>query len=176
MSDKAVKKNEKITSAALKCFKQYGYSKTTFGDIAKKAGVSRALIYSHFKNKGDIFLNLNKKLQDRYLFESESILETDESNSEKLSKIINIWIIDSYRGIKNNVYGNDLLDGLVNISEPSEKRFRRLFIKAIEPLVEKSIAEIIVLSIRGLMDDRPPVKTLQKRIELLIKAITQANL
>ena len=171
MTDKTNQKKEIIVKAAMKCFRQYGYSKSTFGDIAKEAGISRALIYSYFKDKRDIFITINSNLQDRWLAISGEIVKSDCPDEEKLSKIIDIWIVDSYRIIRNSVYGNQILDGLVNISEQNEKRFRKLFIKSIEPLLGKETGEIIVLSIRGLMNDRPTVKTLQKRISLLIKTV-----
>ena len=171
MTKKSIQTKEQIISAAVKCFRQFGYSKSTFGDIAKEAGISRALIYSYFKNKRDIFITINSNLQDRWLAMSEEIVKSDYPDEEKLSKIIDIWIIDSYRVIRDGVYGNQILDGLVNISEQNEKRFRKLFIKSIEPIVGEDIAEVIVFSIRGLMSGRPTVKTLQKRIDLLIKNV-----
>ena len=71
MTDKTNQKKEIIIKAAMKCFRQYGYSKSTFGDIAKEAGISRALIYSYFKDKRDIFITINSNLQDRWLAMSE---------------------------------------------------------------------------------------------------------
>lgn len=168
MTEKPIQKKEQIIQAAFKCFKQFGYSKTTFGDIAKTAGVSRALIYSYFKNKNDLFITMTKNLHNHFQAMSAEILKSDGTDKEKLFKIIDVWIINSYRNLRNNIYGNDVLDGLVKVSEQTEKRFRTLFIKSIEPIAGKEMAEIIVLSTRGLMEDRPPVKTLQKRIALLI--------
>jgi TetR/AcrR family transcriptional regulator, transcriptional repressor of aconitase len=171
MKDKALKR-EQIFTAAHKCFMQYGYAKTTFKDIAQIAGISRPVLYSYFGNKNELFITMTKELHDQFFAKSGEILNTSLPDKEKFSKIIDVWIVDPYRGLKNNVYMNDVLDGLVNISEQSEKRFRKLFIKSIESLVGEEIAEIIVLSIRGLMDDRPSVKTLQKRIELLTRTVT----
>jgi AcrR family transcriptional regulator len=170
MKDKA-QKREQIFNAAHKCFMQYGYAKTTFQDIAKTARISRPVLYSYFGNKNELFITMTKELHDQFFAKSGEILDTSLPDKEKFSKIIDVWIVDPYRRLKNNVYMNDVLDGLVNISEQSEKRFRKLFIKSIEPLVGEEIAEIIVFSIRGLMDDRPPVKTLQKRIELLTRTV-----
>jgi AcrR family transcriptional regulator len=171
MTKKSIQTKEQIIKSAAKCFRQYGYSKSTFGDIAKEAGISRALIYSYFKNKSDLFIMITKNLHDRFQAMSQEILKADGADHEKLAKIIDIWIVNPYRGMRNNNHGGEILDGLVNISEQSEKRFRKLFIKSIEPIVGEEVAEIIVFSMRGLMDDRPPVKTLQKRILLLIKNV-----
>jgi AcrR family transcriptional regulator len=170
MKDKA-QKREQIFSAAHKCFMQYGYAKTTFKDIAKMAGISRPLLYSYFGNKNELFITLTKELHDRFVAKSEEILNTSLPDKEKLSKIIDVWIVDPYRILKSTAYSNEILDGLVQISKQSEKRFRELFIKSIAPLVGDDIAQIIVLAMRGLMDDRPPIKTLQKRIGLLIKTV-----
>ena len=171
MTARTDRKKEIIISAALKCFLKYGYFKTTFGDIAKQAGISRALIYSYFKNKSDLYITMNKNLHDSYLATSGEIVKAMGTDREKLAKIIGVWIVKPYCDLRNSIYATELLDGLVNISEQSEKRFRKLFITSLEPIVPKDVAEIIVLSIRGLMDDRPPVKTLQKRISLLVRNV-----
>lgn len=44
-----------ILEAFAKLIIQQGYDKTTMGDIAKKAGISRGLVYLQFKNKDEIF-------------------------------------------------------------------------------------------------------------------------
>jgi AcrR family transcriptional regulator len=44
-----------ILEATAKLIIQQGYDKTTIGDIARKAGISRGLVYLHFKNKDEIF-------------------------------------------------------------------------------------------------------------------------
>ena len=172
VNDRASLKKKQILDAALKCFLKYGYSKCSFIDVAKSAKVSRASLYLYFKNKRDLYVTLNKELHDRYEAESREILKSGKSDIEKLTAIIDVWIVDPYRVLKGTLYTNDLMDGLVYISNQSEIRFRELFIKSIAPLVGEDTAEIIVLAIRGLMDDRPPVNILKKRIGLLIEKLT----
>lgn len=41
--------------AALKLFSQYGFNRTSMADIARAAGISRATLYSHFKDKEQLF-------------------------------------------------------------------------------------------------------------------------
>ena len=45
------KRRTAILAAALKCFLQFGYAKTSMDDVAKEANLSRPLIYLKFKNK-----------------------------------------------------------------------------------------------------------------------------
>jgi AcrR family transcriptional regulator len=175
INDKKTKMKAKIFQAAYDCFLQYGYSKTTFVDIVKRAEISRASIYLYFKNKEDLFIAMNKNLHDIYVTQSEEILNSNFPNKEKLSKIIDVWIVNHYRDMKNTNYPNELLDGLLRVSKQTEKRFKELFIKSIAPIVDEDMAEIIVLSMRGLMNDRPPVKTLQRRIEVLIDGVMHSD-
>jgi len=48
-------KSQHILDAALAVFCRYGYRKTSMLDIAQAAGMSRAALYLHFKNKEDVF-------------------------------------------------------------------------------------------------------------------------
>ena len=62
-----------ILDAALHCFLNFGYSKTSMDDVAKKAGISRPLIYLKFKNKEDLLLGLFDYVMEGRLEEAEKI-------------------------------------------------------------------------------------------------------
>lgn len=47
-------KKEKIIHAALDLFAKHGYTETSISKIAKAAGVSKGLTYTHFENKEDL--------------------------------------------------------------------------------------------------------------------------
>ncbi len=46
---------QEITEAALHAFAEKGYAATRVDDVAKKAGVSKGLLYLYFKTKEDLF-------------------------------------------------------------------------------------------------------------------------
>lgn len=48
-------KPEHLIHAAMEAFLLYGFKRTSMEDIAQQAGVSRAALYLHFKNKRDVF-------------------------------------------------------------------------------------------------------------------------
>lgn len=56
----ADKTREAILMAALDVFYKKGVSRATLADIAKEAGVTRGAVYWHFKDKIDLFLQLDK--------------------------------------------------------------------------------------------------------------------
>jgi len=47
-----------ILAAAVEVFARYGFKRTAMEDIARAAGVSRAALYLHYRNKQDIFRSL----------------------------------------------------------------------------------------------------------------------
>jgi AcrR family transcriptional regulator len=49
---------EKILEACLAVFAQYGYKNTSTGKLAEAAGISKALIFHHFKSKKKLYFSL----------------------------------------------------------------------------------------------------------------------
>ena len=47
-----------IINGAMKCFSIHGYDKASMADIAKEAGVSKALLFHYFETKKKLFLYL----------------------------------------------------------------------------------------------------------------------
>src|ERR1700733_3838581 len=53
--DEAAVRRAKILIAARWCFLNFGFAKTAFEDIAKRANLSRTLLYRIFKDKEEIY-------------------------------------------------------------------------------------------------------------------------
>jgi TetR/AcrR family transcriptional regulator, transcriptional repressor of aconitase len=167
MKDKRSITRSQIIDAASACFAEYGYDKTTFDDVAKKAGISRTLIYTYFKSKQEFFFAMMDEKHKNYLRQSQEVLNSDLSGKEKLRKIIDIWIIDPHRIIYKSPLPNIWLKPAKSIQE-SEKLLRGDFIKSLVPLIGHDLAEVIVYSYKGLLDDKPPIDILEKRTDILI--------
>jgi TetR/AcrR family transcriptional regulator of autoinduction and epiphytic fitness len=60
------KKREAIISASIDEFYAKGYEGSSMDTIAKKANVSKATVYNHFKNKEELFLAIAYMLKDRF--------------------------------------------------------------------------------------------------------------
>jgi len=50
----AADRRELILEASRECFAEGGYHQTSLGDIAERAGVSKALLYEHFASKREL--------------------------------------------------------------------------------------------------------------------------
>jgi len=76
-----------LLNAALTIFSNNGYNMTRLEDIARQAGVTRGAFYWHFKNKTEIFTELQRQILDD-LFNSMK-----DAVDGKLSPLENLKII-----------------------------------------------------------------------------------
>jgi AcrR family transcriptional regulator len=67
-------KRQLILDAGLTQFAQFGLRKTSMQDIAEQAGISRASVYSYFKNKEEIFRCVSVDVHEGALSKACSIL------------------------------------------------------------------------------------------------------
>ena len=81
-------KRDQILSSALEVFSLYGFKRTNMADIAEKAGVSRAAIYTHFKNKEEIFRAIVSETYRRALRNMEQCFSSYDSFAEALFEAI----------------------------------------------------------------------------------------
>lgn len=51
-------RRERIEAAAIEVFAERGYDATTLGDIAGAAGVTRTVLYDHFRSKRELYLHV----------------------------------------------------------------------------------------------------------------------
>lgn len=73
-SDRAGRTRQRILDTAAQCFAANGFSRTTVEQIAARAGVSKALVYHHFRAKEAIF----EELLERTLTEWSRVGRVDE--------------------------------------------------------------------------------------------------
>lgn len=81
-------KQDKIKSAALELFKEFGIEKTSINEIAKKARVSPASVYNYFKTKNGLVIELAKDIIESSLEEKETLWNSDLPFSVLLEQAI----------------------------------------------------------------------------------------
>jgi AcrR family transcriptional regulator len=80
-----------VVSAALELFAKKGFSATTADEIAKKAKVSKGLIFTHFTTKQDILLAIVDEQLDR-LFPMAFGNDDTRSPRDRFLALINAWL------------------------------------------------------------------------------------
>lgn len=81
------KKRDAIILAAHTQFRLFGYRKTSMEDISHELGISRASLYSYFKNKDEIFRSVSLWLHERALSNAEECLAGEWSRGNVAAKI-----------------------------------------------------------------------------------------
>ena len=86
MSNTSGKKTRKnILQVAEKLFSEKGFNGTSVNNIAKTAGVNKALIYYYFKDKNDIIVSLFKNIVDELVEYMNQTVASPESVHQDIS-------------------------------------------------------------------------------------------
>ncbi len=77
-------KKEQLMVAAVQQFAQFGYEGTSMAMIAEAVGIKKQSIYSHFKNKDDLFLAVCKQCATEELAFGRHEIGSMQQNPKKL--------------------------------------------------------------------------------------------
>lgn len=89
-----IERKKEIMTAARELFHEKGYLNTTTQDIIKKAGISRGLLYYHFKSKEDILYKIVEGYLQPLIKKFENITQNKALDPiEKVIKFINHTVI-----------------------------------------------------------------------------------
>ncbi|WP_226567854.1 TetR/AcrR family transcriptional regulator [Bacillus stratosphericus] len=81
-----------ILQAALEVFSETGYCSATIDDIVKKANISKGLIYTYFKSKEEIFLDLVEYWQEISKKDNKELNTDKDLKDKKLSEgLLILW-------------------------------------------------------------------------------------
>lgn len=74
-------KKEEIKKAAIKFFLQNGFEGASLSEIAEEAGIKKASIYSHFKGKDELFLEVIREAKAEEIKRKAYYFEKEDSHN-----------------------------------------------------------------------------------------------
>ncbi len=166
-------RRETIVAAARECFVRFGYKKTSFADVAKTAGISRPLIYLHFKSKDELLGAVFTAVFEERYPAVERILAEGGTPPEKLARIYDQLLVEPWAEVTGGAASDEFLAACERIIPEAAAAYekRRLrYTRAI--LGDRELAQIFVMSSDGLLVDLPSPELLRKRLERLIERFT----
>ena len=168
--DKQAARRQVIADAALECFLQYGFAKTSLDDIAKRAGLSRPLLYLLFKNKEEVFVATLRSLYMAEIDSARPVLELQLSKKEKLLQIYEELLIKPWTRILNSPSGAEFIEHCHKFFPQLDAEYEKKILKLLMPIfADKATTEVFMLCIDGLYADDPAPAILRKRVRLLIE-------
>jgi TetR/AcrR family transcriptional regulator, transcriptional repressor of aconitase len=166
--DRDALRRKAILEAALGCFLQFGYAKTSLDDIAQRANLSRTLIYRKFKNKDDIFSALLDFMFEERYPKVEQVLSGSSSKRDKLIQVYELLTVEPWGELAGSPMASEFYEACSRMLPEMTSKHERILLKYTQAILEpKEIAELFMLAVEGLFTDMPPVRTLRRRIHLL---------
>jgi len=134
-------KQRKIYESALEIFAEKGFSGSSTGEIAKKAGVAEGLIFKHFKNKKQLFQKIafmvvEKTILPLTVARTKKILEEDYDN---LAVFLNLFYNERLDFIKKHRTFLRIIIQEITIDTELQNFAKEQFSQKMYPLVEQFI-------------------------------------
>jgi AcrR family transcriptional regulator len=82
----------KLVIAAIECFAERAYRATTTRDIAKRAQMSPAALYVHFRSKNELLYKLTVVTASAMLKELQRIAAVEASATERLRALVATYV------------------------------------------------------------------------------------
>lgn len=167
-ADETAVRRAKILTAARWCFLNFGFAKTSFEDIAKRADLSRTLLYRIFKDKEDIY---------RAVFADWLIARHPAAKAaavgpgrpdERLLDICRVLALEPWAEMVGTPMGREFLGTCERIDPESEARYRAVAHECVAAVLgDAASAEVFWLALDGLLADQPTLAVLEQRTQLL---------
>lgn len=169
MQDRDTQRRRVILDAALSCFLQYGYAKTSLDDIAQRAGISRPLLYRKFKNKEAIFGACYDDVFERLYPRCRAVLARKASKQDKLVEVCEIVCLETWAMLWKAPAAGEFYDACMSVIPEIHDKHEKRFVEIVDELIgDPEVSRVFNLALDGMFVDLPSVATLRKRIHLLI--------
>ena len=176
MSDR----EKNILEAAVRVFSRYGVKRTSMGDIAEEAGISRQTLYKSFGNKNEILRAHIRDYTDNAVREMEDGLAEIDGLGPSLDLIFQKMTIAGFDMVRASPNTEDLIEG-VNDSARKEleiaaTRFQAVITGTLSPhaqalsqsdLSPEQLAEFIQRSARAAKSYARDRQHLQRQLHTL---------
>jgi AcrR family transcriptional regulator len=166
--DEAAVRRARVLNAARWCFLNFGFAKTAFEDIAKRANLSRTLLYRIFKNKEDIYRAVFVDwLVSRHPAAKEAA-NGPGTAYERLLGVCRLMALEPWAEMVGAPMGSDFLEACERIHPESEALYRKVALECVAAILgDEASAEVFLLALDGLLADQPSMEVLEQRTQLL---------
>jgi AcrR family transcriptional regulator len=161
-------RRSKVLEAARGCFLNFGFSKTSFEDIAKRAGISRTLLYRIFKDKEDVFTAVFAHWLVARHPAAQEAASGPGSSFERLLTVCRVMVLEPWSDMVAAPMGAEFFDVCARIDPEIEARHRKVALECVAAILGNvESAEVFLLALDGLLADQPTVAVLERRLRVL---------
>lgn len=171
--DEAAARRANILQAARWCFLNFGFAKTSLDDIAKRANISRTLLYRTFKDKEDIFTSVFEHwLIARHPAARQAVAASEEAFL-RLLNVCRAMVIEPWNDMYGAPMAGDFYDVCERIDPEIAAHHRNVVLECAAAILgDEATAEVFLLALDGLLADDPSPAVLEQRVQLLVAKFT----
>lgn len=126
-----------LLDAAMRMFSRYGVKRTSMGDLAQEAGVSRQTLYNVYKNKDDVLRALIHAFADAAMAEIDAGLASASSLGDQLDVVFDKMVLAGFDLVRDTPNAQDIVDGFNSAGQEeldaSAERFRLVIERLLSP-------------------------------------------
>lgn len=165
-----------VLDSARWCFLNFGYAKTSLEDIAKRANISRTLLYRIFKDKEDIFIAVFGDLLNSRHPIAKKPASGKGSKYERLFKVCEVMFLEPWAEMVGAPMSGEFYDVCARLDPEVEAKHRRVMLDCVVAMTgNKEVAEVFLLALDGLLLDRPGSDVLRRRVKVLIERFVKPS-
>ncbi len=172
----------RVIAAATDVFLRYGFARTTMGDIAERAGISRPALYLVFPGKEEVFAAVIRRLNDDSLAGIRAALPTLPTLEDKVLFACETWGAYGYDLILTNPDSKDLWDLSFAPVREIYAEFQALIAELLaEPVAastldasSEELARALTFSMRGLEETAKDGADMRRLIALQVTLVLRA--
>ncbi len=173
-----------ILGAAYECFCIHGVRRTTMEDIARRAGMSRPVVYRHVRNKEDAFHRLADQLLRETLDQIRAALAEPGPPTERLTAALSLKIGLTLRIWRESPHAEELLgesaqltaDLLVGFQAELRAQLTAMIGADLPTADAPEFAELLLAMAHGLevhsADPDIPLRLMRQGVTLLVAGMT----
>lgn len=174
----------RIIEAATSVFLRYGFRKTTMGDLAQAAGLSRPALYLRYCNKEQVFEAVLGTVASRILGEIRAGLSHHGTALEKLRFAFDRWAVQPFRMMQGSPEAKDLMDCALSFAGEAVARnqgeFEEILVSILESIeppggadgpTRAQTAHLLAVSVHGFKTAARDEAELQSMIDAMLKLV-----
>ena len=166
----------KVLGAARWCFLNFGFVKTSLEDIARRAGLSRTLLYRLYRDKEAIYQAVFADWLISRQPAARQAAEGSGSPRERLVKVCQLLALEPWSEMIGTPMGSDFLEVCERIDPENRTLHRNVMLECVAAILgDTSSAEVFLLALDGLFADGPRPQVLAERTHLLVDRFTSPS-
>jgi AcrR family transcriptional regulator len=176
-------KRDQALIAARQVFLRYGFRRTTMGDIAEEAHLSRPALYLLFPSKEEVFGAVMERLYAEMLAMIRDGIGKRATAYGQLMFAFGVWAIEPFKAVQAAPDAKDVLESSYTfapeITATAAAEFEQMLVSILQPLAAQApltmaperVARLLAAAVPGFKQSASSVKQLQHLIEDLVTVV-----